>query len=419
MSHIFISYAKKDTRKLALSLAEALNEIIGVTAWVDRSLRAGRSWELQIQTEIDRCDAMIVLYSPDLNRHQQGQSESYVLTEIAYAKYTAQKLIIPVMAQTTTPPISLTMEHYIDFTIDGVELHNLVEALCDELEIELRSFDTTPVTAPSKPVQKPNSKNLMPQPFAWVDIPTAHVKLPTNEEVNPDFVNLEAYSISKYPITNAQFAKFIEAGGYKNKNWWTEKGWQKCQEGWHDDNRWRPSGTPWTEPCFWKDSKWNDKDQPVVGVSWFEAVAFCLWLSDATGEKIRLPSGDQWQYAAQGDDGRAYPWGNKWNSSKCQNSVDGGFMSAGNTSPVTQYEGKGDSPFGVVDMAGNVQEWCLTNYESNENKGGIVIKFNVACGGSWYNVNIDNFRCGFRNIINPRPRNVNHGFRISIYNTYY
>jgi hypothetical protein len=85
MPHIFISYAKKDTRELALALSDALNAVDGVTAWVDRSLRVGRSWELQIQNEIDRCDAMIVLYSPDINRHKQGEEESYVLTEIAYA----------------------------------------------------------------------------------------------------------------------------------------------------------------------------------------------------------------------------------------------------------------------------------------------------------------------------------------------
>ena len=71
------------------------------------------------------------------------------------------------------------------------------------------------------------------------------------------------------------------------------------------------SGTAsWSEPRFWNDSQWNGAQHPVVGVSWYEAVAFCLWLSDVTGERIMLPTEDQWQYAAQGDDGRTYPWGN-------------------------------------------------------------------------------------------------------------
>src|SRR6185503_19567904 len=116
MPHFFISYAKKDTRQLALQLEAALNAIPSVTAGVDKSLRAGRSWELQIQTEIDRCDYMIVLYSPDINRHKQGLEESYMLSEIHYAKRIARKPIIPVMAQTTEPPMSLITEQFIDFT---------------------------------------------------------------------------------------------------------------------------------------------------------------------------------------------------------------------------------------------------------------------------------------------------------------
>lgn len=83
--HLFISYAKNDTRDLALALTEALNAMDGLTAWVDKTLRAGQSWELQIQSEINKCDAMIVLYSPDINRHNLGLEESYVLTEINYA----------------------------------------------------------------------------------------------------------------------------------------------------------------------------------------------------------------------------------------------------------------------------------------------------------------------------------------------
>lgn len=132
MPHFFISYAKKDTRELALALNDALNALQGVTAWVDKSLRVGRSWELQIQTEIDRCDYMVVLYSPDINRHKHGEEESYVLTEIAYAKYTLRKAIIPVMAQRTDAPMALTMLQYIDYTLPGAKFADLLEAICEE-----------------------------------------------------------------------------------------------------------------------------------------------------------------------------------------------------------------------------------------------------------------------------------------------
>jgi formylglycine-generating enzyme required for sulfatase activity len=214
--------------------------------------------------------------------------------------------------------------------------------------------------------EKPTSLDLMSKPFAWIEIP------------NKD------YSMAKYPVTNAQFAEFIKAGGYQEQKWWTKDGWAQ----WEQDK--------WTAPRYWQDSKWNSAEQPVVGVSWYESVAFCLWLSEITGEKIILPTEEQWQYAAQGDDDRVYPWGDDWDSSKCRNSVGGGWSSAGNTSPVRQFEGKGDSPFGVVDMAGNVWEWCLTDYEKKNDDFNSTAMFRDLRGGSWLNDGSEDFRCDFR-----------------------
>lgn len=373
MTHFFVSYAKKDTRDTALALTDALNALDGVTAWVDRSLRAGKNWELQIQAEIDRCDYMVVLYSPDINRHKRGEEESYVLTEIAYARYTAKRPIIPVMAQKTEPPMSLTTAHYIDYTLPCLRLDDLVNAICAEAEI------TTGAVSVSRPI----SLSLMPAPFAWIEIPK------------------KGYSIAKYPVTNAQFAKFIEAGGYKIEHWWTDAGREARIE----------SG--WIQPRYWTDSKWNGAEQPVVGVSWYEAVAFCLWLSDVTGEKIMLPTEDQWQYAAQGDDGRAYPWGNDWDCERCNNSVEP--CASNVTTPVQQYEGKskGDSPFGVVDMAGNVWEWCLTDYDDRTNDMNSDATDRVLRGGSWGNHRKNGFQCHNRSKFFPRGWYYVRGFRIS------
>ncbi len=397
MTHIFISYAKKDTRELAIALDDALNAIDGVTAWVDRSLRAGRSWELQIQSQIDRCDVMIVLYSPDINRHQQGESESYVLTEIAYAKYTARKPIIPVMAQTTTPPISLTMEHYIDFTRDGLTLDDLVDAICAELEI------SQPSIGPPIPT-RPTSLSLLPAPFAWIEIPGGRGTMKTDESGVTLTIPTEKYWMSKYPVTNAQFAKFMDAEGYSHSKWWTPDGWKAREM------------EKWTQPRYWSDGKWNSDTQPVVGVSWYESVAFCLWLSETTGENIMLPTEAQWQYAAQGDDGRTYPWGNDWDCKRCNNSVEP--CDSNVTTPVTQYEGKakGDSPFGVVDMAGNVWEWCLTDYEKRTNNINSDATYRVLRGGACDFISSDLFRCGFRDWFDPRDGFGSRGFRLSRFN---
>jgi formylglycine-generating enzyme required for sulfatase activity len=106
------------------------------------------------------------------------------------------------------------------------------------------------------------------------------------------------------------------------------------------DGKYVETNQPWTEPRYWTDSTWNGDEQPVVGVSWYEAAAYCKWLSELTGEAITLPTEQQWQRAAQGDDGRAYPWGPNWDRSRCNNNVDG--RGIGRTTPVRQYEGKGD-----------------------------------------------------------------------------
>lgn len=243
---------------------------------------------------------------------------------------------------------------------------------------------------------RPGAIDLMPDPFDWIRIPGGSGTLKTNQKDVTLAIPTEDYWMAKYPVTNAQFRKFIESNGYQNDKWWTEAGWQQKQK------------YSWTEPRDWQDSKWNGNLQPVVGVSWYESVAFCLWLSEETGERIMLPTEAQWQYAAQGTDGRAYPWGNDWDRSKCQNSVD---SKPGKTSPVTQYEGKGNSPFGVVDMAGNVWEWCLTEYESGLNDvNGINVR--VLRGASWFDLNTGNIRCDYRLNWDPHDRGTNIGFRV-------
>jgi formylglycine-generating enzyme required for sulfatase activity len=144
-------------------------------------------------------------------------------------------------------------------------------------------------------------------------------------------------------------------------------------------------------------------------MSWYEAVAFCQWLSEEVGEQIMLPTEQQWQRAAQDDHNRVYPWGNDWDQTLCNNNVD--QKGIGKTSSVTQYEGKGDSPFGVVDMVGNVWEWCLTEYKSgNEEVDGTNARVSRGC--SWLSDSRFLFGCVVRNRMNPTIWHVSKGFRV-------
>ncbi len=235
---------------------------------------------------------------------------------------------------------------------------------------------------------------LLPAPFAWVDIPG------------------KGYCIAKYPLTNAQYAIFVKAGGYSQRHWWTDAGWEAKSQGLTFDysTGGAVAATPWTQPRHWHDEQWNGPEHPVVGVSWYEAMAFCRWLSDTTGESIMLPTEDQWQYAAQGDDGRKYPWGNEWDCTRCNNSVKP-CQSSG-TTPVRHYEGKGDSPFDVVDMAGNVWEWCLTDYnqKTSDTEGDAA---RVIRGGGWFYFTKADCRCNFRYSDLPFSSYNFRGFRIA------
>jgi len=259
---------------------------------------------------------------------------------------------------------------------------------------------------------KPRSKvyDILPAPFEWIDIPAGKVTLTEGGYVpkGGQSFDVPAFAIAKYPTTNAQFAKFIEAGGYEHEDWWTDKGWA-----WKDKD-------PWKKPHqFGSEFSdiFNHPDHPVVGISWHEAVAFCLWLSEISNENIVLPTEQQWQRAAQGDDKRIYPWGNKWNPIRCNNNV--GKNPAQNvTSAVSQYEGKdkGNSYFDVVDMAGNVWEWCLTEYETGKSEIEEHRINSVLRGGSWWGSNTDSFRVDLRGSRYGHLSNDMSGFRCCLLN---
>ncbi|MBZ0285124.1 MAG: SUMF1/EgtB/PvdO family nonheme iron enzyme [Anaerolineae bacterium] len=191
---------------------------------------------------------------------------------------------------------------------------------------------------------KLSSEKLLPAPFEWIEIPGGKVTLEEGGYVpkGGKTYNVEPFKIAKYPITNAQFALFVEAKGYENPDWWTADGWHIKQY----EN--------WKGPRYWDTAKMNREDYPVVGVSWYEAVAYCLWLSKIINQNIGLPTEQQWQRAAQGDTNWKYPWGSTFDESRCN-------FKPRNTTPVTHYP-YGASPYGVMDMIGNVREWCLNKY---------------------------------------------------------
>jgi formylglycine-generating enzyme required for sulfatase activity len=190
-------------------------------------------------------------------------------------------------------------------------------------------------------------------------------------------VYLDAFKIGKYPVTNEEYKAFIADNGYKNEVFWTSEGWQWSEE------------ESIFAPLYWHERKWNGPNFPVVGVSWYEASAYAEWLSQTTGVKYALPTEAQWEKAARGSKGLVYPWGNKFDKNKC-NSYEGGL---GRTSPVGTFP-VGVSPYGCMDMAGNVWEWCADWYKeeyykespAKNPKGPANGSYRVIRGGGWGSV---------------------------------
>jgi formylglycine-generating enzyme required for sulfatase activity len=152
-------------------------------------------------------------------------------------------------------------------------------------------------------------------------------------------VFLSAFWIDVYPVTNGRYRLFLEAGGYDNPSWWQTEGWAwKCRAGIR-------------QPLQWGEAGWDGTDQPVAGVSWYEADAFARWAGR------RLPTDAEWEKAARGTTGRRYPWGDRWPTASLVNFA----MGVGRTTPVGLYP-DGKSPYGCHDMAGNVNNWTSDWY---------------------------------------------------------
>jgi formylglycine-generating enzyme required for sulfatase activity len=213
--------------------------------------------------------------------------------------------------------------------------------------------------------------------------------------------------IDKTEVTNRQYQTFIDAGGYSNRGYWTDDGWT-----WRIEN-------DIAQPLYWIDNQYNAPDQPVVGVNWYEAVAFAAWRGG------RLPSEMEWEYTARGPSNVVYPWGNAFDGmrlnycdSNCEFNLrdtveDDGF---GEVAFVGRYPA-GASWVGALDMSGNVREWTNTIYanypyeQSDESEGFTGTDSRSARGGSWDDDEV-RVRAASRGRFIPYDRLNAQGFRV-------
>lgn len=168
-------------------------------------------------------------------------------------------------------------------------------------------------------------------------------------------VYLETFYLDKYEVTNTMYGIFMRTTG-------------------------------WQAPAYWNDTKFNAPKQPVVGVSWHDAQAYCQWAGK------RLPTEAEWEKVARGPGGRIYPWGNHWWFFLKRGNISGTADGYEYTAPVGGFE-RGKSLYGAYDMAGNVWEWVADWYDAHYYKSSPVRnpqgpntgQYRVLRGGSWLN----------------------------------
>lgn len=198
----------------------------------------------------------------------------------------------------------------------------------------------------------------------------------------PHQVFVEAFEIDIFEVTNEEFERFVTATGYETE---ADKG---------------------GESQTWRSYAEGKPKHPVVKVSWNDAEAYCQWADK------RLPTEAEWEKAARGTEGYIYPWGNEWDSTKA-NAKEGGHRG---TTIVGSFP-EGASPYGVMDMAGNVAEWTTSwfdaypGYPGGDNEAQYFgEEYRVIRGGGWFSA-AEQVRTTERSCSSEDLRNDDVGFR--------
>jgi formylglycine-generating enzyme required for sulfatase activity len=234
-----------------------------------------------------------------------------------------------------------------------------------------------------------------------------------DDQVNDNTLIIAPFEIARYPVTNAQYACFIDDGGYNpDAAWWDEAGhdWLTSNDTTAKDLKPWQQRTTKEQPEFWNDERFGAQrsNYPVVGISWYEALAFCRWLTqhkeyNPEGYVYTLPSEAEWEYAARGKKRRIYPWGSEQPDEERAN-----FHRRYNGATPVGCFPLGATPEGVFDLAGNVWEWTRSEYrdypydpsDGREDCSNPAEKLFTVRGGSWVNLSLY-LRASDRDQFNP------------------
>jgi formylglycine-generating enzyme required for sulfatase activity len=225
-------------------------------------------------------------------------------------------------------------------------------------------------------------------------------------------VYVSEFFIGRYPVTQDEYARFVQATGYPAPS---VRGLPLVAAVGRD-----MTFLDLAAPYVWDGGgpPANKGAHPVVLVRYDDALAYCQWLSDALDRVVRLPTEAEWEKAARGgSEGLRYPWGNDIDPSRCNLLPDPSVKRQRGTRPTGTYPPNG---FGLYDMAGNVWEW-VSDWYSPEYYAGIDRRdpcgpesgnMRIIRGGSWLNDDVSMLRCSYRHKVPPDTYTYSVGFRI-------
>jgi len=428
---VFLCHASQD-KPAVRELYKRLAAETWIDPWLDEeNLLPGQDFDLEIYKAARDSDAIIICLSKI-----SVVKEGYVNREIRRALDASDEkpegtiFIIPLRLDDCSPSFErLKKLHYADYFTPNAH-EKLIKSLrlrADALRIEITE---NPIAAP-----------VVAQPAATM--PASEDNLDLYRFIKIDLGSrgpvLYPFWIAKYPVTNRQYERFLKADDFVNEEYWRDL--PKVDENCKPIGVWKEDGLKWlqenlkdytyfpreswkVEPKLWDDPQFgiSQPNNPLVGICWFEANAYCKWLavhwkdlsessvnSNLEKFQIRLPLETEWKIAAGGNipEGR-YPWDKPGMATTNADEINKRANVAkkiGHTSPVNQFP-EGMSPYGVMDMAGNVWEW-QANLSKDHNSLGLR-------GGSWFNYG-DFARVSIRNSALPIGR-LSHsiGFRVAL-----
>jgi formylglycine-generating enzyme required for sulfatase activity len=396
--HVFISYARED-QAYARKLADGLRQR-GFEIWMDDRIDFGDAWWREIVAAMRASAAVVVVMTPD------SEGSEWVEREILLAQR-EKKPTFPLLLRGQENPLLITIQ-YADVTHGQLPSDSFYARLAQVApprpKVEKRAATPQPQRARvSEAAGPPAVERREPFEPELILIPAGEFlmgsdpnqdKGASDDDQPQHRLYLPEYYMAKKPVTNAQYAYFVSATGH-----YTPEGWKRGEP---------PAGK---------------QHHPVVNVSWLDANAYCRWLSNMTGRPYRLPSEAEWEKAARGTDGRIYPWGDEPPDERRCNFND----QLGDTTPVGKYSPLGASPYGCMNMSGNVWEWTLSlwgkenlefkyPYDPNDGREDLGARDDIrrVCRGGAFDSDQRLVRCASRAGGYPNSGYTVIGFRVCV-----